>query len=535
MDIRRRAFLGGASALAASLATACAMPSGSSDRSSASPQADGTLVFDPNAFEEKTTTVSTDAGEKKVTYRFFAPITYVAKPVNADYQSLVISVPTSIEGKSVDATGAPIVFANSVGGYLPASVKDATEVGGSMSGGPMAGRMPSGSRGPGNGMPGPAGSSDEVNSGGNAMRGARGKMVNLAQLAVASGYVAVEPGCRGRTLVDGNGVYYGTAPAAIVDLKAAVRYLRANAGRVPGNTDRIVSTGTSAGGALSALLGASGDSSLYSRYLDEVGAADGSDAIFASGDWCPIADLEHADGAYEWNWGTNPMSDGRQVDQAVSGQMRDLFVGYQASLELKGRNGFGALTPQNYADYLLETYLQPSAARYLSALSDADREAYLEQNTFITWRGDRAQFTWQDFLTHVGARKKTLPAFDAFDLSTGENNLFGTGTTKARHFTDFSAAHTTTGDRNLDADIPGLRHLMNPMYFIAQQNPQRAKHWWIRLGTKDSDTSLTVSSNLAASLAALGDDVNHIMYWDEGHGANTDAADFVEWIGKVTA
>ncbi|WP_454330578.1 hypothetical protein [Streptomyces glaucescens] len=39
---------------------------------------------------------------------------------------------------------------------------------------------------------------------------------------------------------------------------------------------------------------------------------------------------------------------------------------------------------------------------------------------------------------------------------------------------------------------------------------------------------------LAATTAGLGDDVSHLYYWDEGHGANTDAGDFVAWIAKVS-
>ncbi|WP_328838040.1 hypothetical protein [Streptomyces europaeiscabiei] len=75
---------------------------------------------------------------------------------------------------------------------------------------------------------------------------------------------------------------------------------------------------------------------------------------------------------------------------------------------------------------------------------------------------------------------------------------------------------------------------MNPMPFLAQANPRRAKHWWIRVGTKDSDASLTVVGNLAAKLENLGDDVDAAMYGDGGHGANEDAADFIKWIAKVT-
>ncbi|MGV9709894.1 subtype B tannase [Gordonia sp. NPDC003424] len=548
-QIDRRMFLGGAVTLTAALAAGCATPSSDSSGSSSATKAPGgALSFDPNAYTEKTTTVTTDAGAKKVTYRFYGPLIYVAHPVNSEYQSLTISIPTSIDGKSVDATDAPIVFANSVGGYLPASVKDSTGVGGSMSmggmggpassGAPSAGTMPGGMSdmpGMGDGPPGSASPSGEVQSGGNTMLNGVGKMVNLAQLAVAAGYVAVEPGCRGRNLVNGSGDYYGVAPAAIVDLKAAIRFLRANADRIPGNTEKIVSTGTSAGGALSTLLGASGNSDLYRTGLEALGAAAADDGIFATGAWCPIADLGHADGAYEWNWGNNPVAaTGAAPNQTLSGQLRDQFAAYMPTLKLKGVNDFGDLRADNYSDYLVQNYLQPSATRYLAGLSDADRNAYLQANPFITWDSGTATFTWQGYLTHVGARKKTLPAFDAFDLSAGENNLFGHGTTKARHFTEFSAKRATTGNTSLDADIPRLLDQMNPMYFLAQGNPDRSKHWWIRLGTKDTDTALTVSANIAAAAAGLGDQVNYSMYWDQGHGSNTDAADFITWVGSIT-
>ena len=46
---------------------------------------------------------------------------------------------------------------------------------------------------------------------------------------LARGYVVASPGARGRTTPKrGTGIYTGKAPAAIVDLKAAVRYLRFN-------------------------------------------------------------------------------------------------------------------------------------------------------------------------------------------------------------------------------------------------------------------------------------------------------------------
>ena len=525
---RRTVIMGiGATAGVAAVGGAAlsAQASGNPSSSSAS------LRFDPDAYTKLTTTITdTQGAEHKVTYHFWKAITYVANPVDETYQSLNVSAPVEIDGTAVDATDAPILFANSVGGYLPSSVADATGIG--ASGAPTGGGTGGGA------SPAPSASASASAPGANGNTNGTGGALNTNQLlALLAGYVVVEPGARGRTLTNSDGEYYGTAPAVIVDLKAAVRYVRSNKGRIPGDTDRIVSAGTSAGGAVSALLGASGDSPIYDKYLKELGAADASDALFAVGAWCPITDLEHADGAYEWNWGTNALSSGKQVDQTVSKDLKAQFAEYQAGLKLRGLDGFGPLNARNYDEYLVKQYLEPSATKYLAGLSDSDRETYLAKNTFITWSGGRAAFAWDDFLTHVGARKKDTPAFDAFDLSAGENNEFGVGTTEARHFTAYGAKNDSTGlgTKRVAADIPGKLNLMNPMYHLVEKvNERRSKHWWIRLGTSDSDTSHVISANLAARLDNLGDDVNHLYYWDQGHGANTDPGDFITWIATVT-
>lgn len=102
----------------------------------------------------------------------------------------------------------------------------------------------------------------------------------------------------------------------------------------------------------------------------------------------------------------------------------------------------------------MERYLRPAATKYLKALSYSDLADYLAKNTFLTWSGGKAAFSWDDFLAHVGAREKDTPAFDAFDLSTGENNLFGNGTTEARHFTLYSLRHEGSSSARLNGDIP---------------------------------------------------------------------------------
>jgi hypothetical protein len=455
------------------------------------------LLFPVNDFTTVTKTIRTSQGEKKVSCRLYSHIPYVAIPVDRDFQSLDVMVPVAIDDKPVNSSDNPILFVIGVGGYM--SVNNAR----SSTGGP--------GRGP-------------ENSGGLSSR---------QDLALAAGYTVVLPGCRGRDNKAPDGTFYGKAPAAIVDLKAAVRYIRLNKGLIPGNTGRIISVGCSAGGALSALLGASGNSPVYEKYLKEIGAADENDDIFASACFSPITDLEHADMAYEWNFGKIPARSG-PVDQELSGQLRDLFSEYQSSLGLKGKNDFGMLTADNYDQYLLNYFLMPSAKKFLIDLPDEKRKEYLEKNKWIQWSGSDAEFSFNDYANHVG-RMKGLPAFDDFEMRQPEPDLFGNNTTASRHFTNFSLRHAT-GNMNAETDpeVKELVNMMNAMYFIKNRNNGCAGYWRLRNGTSDNHTSQTVMVNLAVSLENLNKKVDASVFWDGGHCADNDPEGFIKWIGNIS-
>jgi carboxylesterase type B len=90
---------------------------------------------------------------------------------------------------------------------------------------------------------------------------------NTVVIALSHGYVVASAGARGRSNQDVSGKYYGKAPAGLVDLKAGVRYLKYNDAIMPGDANKIISNGTSAGGAMSALLGATGDNPDYLPFL----------------------------------------------------------------------------------------------------------------------------------------------------------------------------------------------------------------------------------------------------------------------------
>lgn len=185
--------------------------------------------------------------------------------------------------------------------------------------------------------------------------------------ALKEGYVVVIPGTRGRNssikadkayakshkgVKVGQTVYTGRAPMAILDLKAAIRYLRHFDSQMLGDAERIITDGTSAGGAMSSLMGATGNNPEYADLLKAMGAADERDDVFASVCYCPIIDLEHADMAYEWLYG---QTDSRlaldDTHKTYTKELADLFPEYVNSLNLKKPDGT-PLTADNYLDYL---------------------------------------------------------------------------------------------------------------------------------------------------------------------------------------
>jgi Esterase/lipase len=482
------------------------------------------LAFDPNAYAVKTGSYN----GQTFTYRAYEGIVYVKKPVDVKYQTINFYVRTEFyEGKSVGgytAPTAPIWFPNSVGGYMP---------------GPAS-------------VPGMS---------------FEGKPNSLIQ-ALAQGLVVAAPGVRGRTLQDASGVYYGKAPAVIVDLKAAVRYLRYNDAAMPGDAERIVSNGTSAGGAVSVLLGATGDSMDYEPYLKALGAADARDDIWAVSAYCPITNLDNADSAYEWllgglsetkaqgampfgaagmpaggapdgaapggqnaadPWGAPDSKPSQLTDaqEKLSAQLAALFPAYLNSLKLNKADG-SALTLDakgsgSFKDYLKELAIA-SAQTALAAGSD------MTQFGFVTIKdGKVVDLDWDLFIKFMG-RKKAVPSFDELGASSGENNLFGTSSVDNQHFTAFGAANDTAAATSVDAQTVKM---MNPMYYIGTKGTTTSQYWRIRHGTVDSDTSIAIPTILATYLADKGYAVDFALPWNVPHSGDYDLDANFAWISSI--
>lgn len=194
-----------------------------------------------------------------------------------------------------------------------------------------------------------------------------------------AGFVYVQAGLRGKDST--TDAAPGNAPWGVTGLKAAVRYLRYNASALPGDPEQIFVFGHSGGGAQSAVMGASGDSALYTPYLEALGAAttdaDGatlSDAIAGAMCWCPITSLDAANAAYEWNMGQFATTGTRAEGTWTQAYSQDLAAAYASHL-----NGLGlvdadgnALTLEESADgqYLAGTYYNHMVAVVEQSLND---------------------------------------------------------------------------------------------------------------------------------------------------------------------
>lgn len=185
----------------------------------------------------------------------------------------------------------------------------------------------------------------------------------------SAGFIYVNAGCRGRD---------AGAPAGVTDLKAAIRYIRYTGDTIPGSTDRIFTFGMSGGGAQSALLGATGDSELYTPYLEAIGAVSGvSDAVSGTMAWCPITNLDYASEAYEWNLGVTRTDLSKDM-QALSDAMAEQFALYINKLGLTDENGnVLSLIASEEGVYQAGSYYD-----YLKAVIEESLNNFLADTTF---------------------------------------------------------------------------------------------------------------------------------------------------------
>ncbi|MFD0021197.1 subtype B tannase [Streptomyces sp. NPDC058382] len=518
---------------------------------------DAALAFDPAAY----TTITATVDGRPMDVRQYKEICYVANPVAAaaqqpggpgggtttipdtacGYQSMNVFVPERAFGDR----RTPVYFAVNNSGWMASHLKASVTTGASYD-------------------------SSTSNVG----------------AALKAGYVFVDVANRSRGLVGADGSSPGKAPAAVVDAKAAVRYLRLNDAAMPGSAERIVVNGTSGGGALASILGASGNSGQYTPYLSAIGAA-GIDArgrstvrddVFAVNAYCPITDLGNADAAYEWLYNilATRETSGENPSPEDAAAIAAQFPAYERSLGLRNRDG-SRLTAANMLDTIekevirsAEAYLKADPAHTIPPLGGTfeirssgpggppTTKSYV--NDWIDVDNDTDKVLSLDMTKYLAfvvtqATLKTTPAFDAVGVngnttSGTETNLFGPPTRTYLNYTKYSWNHNDVAGDGSGIDDTGLTwdqytarktttvddqvHLLNPMDFVGT-GADTAPNWYVRAGTRDRDTAFTVSLNLDRALAADRQvkNLDYRLAWNQPHAGNYDLPEAMAWIADA--
>ena len=474
------------------------------------------LAFDAKNYESMSTTVD----NKEIKYRAFEYIPYVANPIDIDQQYMNIYVPEEYFNNSTingyNTQTAPIFMPNAVGGYMPSQA--------------MTPKVE-------NGKP------------------------NSVLYALSRGYVVASPSTRGRTNKASDGNFIGKAPAVIVDLQAATAYLHANDSAMPGNANRIITNGTSAGGGVSLLQGATGNSSDFQPYLQALGAATAATNVYAVSAYAPITNLDAADMAYEWSYngitsfnkvtmgqgelpqanvGGNSAPPQRTMqrvnlnadDLSYSKMLSEHFPDYVNNLQLRDslgrvlkldKNGNG--TFKNYVKEFIVAAANKAAAKG----TDLSKHTYLVRDNKT---GTIKDINWEAY-NHFVSRSKAPGAFDSRANDTGENNLFGTSTTDNNHFTITAALHDSTANQDVYVENAKIVTMMNPMNYLGSPAATNARFYRIRYGTADSNTSVAIPLIVGTRAQNLGYRVDMATPFNVDHSGDYDLEELFNWMDNI--
>ncbi|HME44256.1 MAG TPA: subtype B tannase [Syntrophorhabdales bacterium] len=403
-----------------------------------------------------------------------------------------------------------------------------------------------------------------------------------------AGYVIANVGCRSRNTTDVNGNYIGHAPAQVVDVKAAIRYLRYNDAAMPGTTKRIIITGTSGGGALGVAIAAGGNNPDYYPYLYALGAAGVTcnsstcsstleDDVFGTVLYCPIADLNHMDAAYEWMYGqtrkelpTFVMPDGTVLTYSTAQYDASDFyaadyVTYFNGLGLTDENGKG-LTASNFRDAIKAAaeYGVEKAYRELGTAqmaADSSSSTYPDSSWYSVNKKGKATVNLDKYLYFVAknTQLKGIPASDNLasplpkpEPSHNESTEAGTTSQAYSNFDDWAWNNNAIKGDGVGYDDTGLQwkdfiqtnagkavvkqmDMISPMPYLVKGTGDAAPYWYFRAGMKDRDTSFDVPVALyyAVLNSRYVDDVNFNLAWLKPHAGDYDVPEAYEWVAEA--
>lgn len=314
-----------------------------------------------------------------------------------------------------------------------------------------------------------------------------------------AGFVYVYAGFRGRSSgfeSGSNDVFSGGAPWPVVDLKAAVRFLRYNASVLPIDPARIFTFGFSMGGGVSSLMGTSGDSELYAPYLEAIGAvmhdAEGnviSDKTFGSASWCPITSFDTADASYEWMMGQYENDNTRAEGTWTKTMSLDLARAYGVyinEMDLRDEADQELTLDETSA----EMYADGSYYEQVLKCIEASAQSFFE----------RTKFPYTHTPNHV-----TNASFP------GDANLLsaGAGTSDVEVVTSDASAQAATGVQKDEVSNGGKTRIESVVYATQEDyiNELNNNSWWLTYNQRSGAVRISSIADFVNRLKRAAKDV----------------------------
>lgn len=280
----------------------------------------------------------------------------------------------------------------------------------------------------------------------------------------------------------------------------------------------------------------------------------------------------------------------KEVEQSLNNFLKDTTFPYKATSN-EGPSGAAAQTGTTTGKMpsgskpsgMTKSGSQPSGAAPSGGITSASSTsgktyktatAYIKalnkNGKWITYNAKKNTATitsMKAFVKHCKTASKDVGAFDGLTRQQTENKLFATSGSSANHFDstisklltanhakyaklkNYKASYAKAYQSDLKKtnaqgkSIQSRMNLYNPLYYLTSyydgyNTSKVAKYWRIRTGIDQTDTALTVETNLALTLKQNPQvkNVNFATVWGQGH---TEAertgnyeTNFIKWVNK---
>lgn len=278
---------------------------------------------------------------------------------------------------------------------------------------------------------------------------------------INEGYIYIWPGTRGlkeNQKNASNEEYSNAIIDGVTDLKALVRFCRFNKGIMPGDIEKIIAFGANGGGTKSAILGASGDSDLYSSKLLSIGAIMVNDegkgiSDSVNGTMCcsPTINFENAQKANAWSIGQY-LDNKNTEKQKTNSELALQYANFVNKMKFKSEDGTllyldetkqGINTSGTYSNYMLA-----EVEKSINMFLEHTMFPYTNSENNITYS------TAKEYIESLNSNVRWI----VYDENTNS--------VKINSFKDFAKYYK---DKNIQVDSKKSLNEYNPYYFLSDK------------------------------------------------------------------